>query len=522
MKWHLIQPALEAAECDVLIILDCCFAGQAARQPSYHKVELLAAAAMGLRTPGVSQQVPSFTQVLMTEMARIVDESGSVKVANLHRQMLKKQHKLQQQPIYVSLSDDESTSIVITPQLDNILTKESANSQAEAPASLLLQVSLFEPPTSTQKDQIVNWMTTESPNSISAVWVKKVILKAQNTRTLGEQLIQTRTGIQDSQAVFPIGAAPDLRRSLMLLSSTMEKPELAYQLDQEYSIRMTEERCEDIMYRIEDCMTTLDVSTMEDLVRKDEAEETGLSAKLALRLRLLDNTAPPDSSNYSRVNFSTPAIAKERFRQGFQGNIHVIVEYWYYTSEKVTSTTAPASVLLQIRKVATLHAIPKDEGFCSLLGRGYTHEYLHGERLGLIHQIPEDCVGLSHFLLSECFAFQPMVALEIRLRLAQKVSAAIVHYHSIGWLHKGLRSDSVVIFGKKALEMSTKDREGEDPPPHLKLAKPYIFGFDCSRPHEAESSLETDFSHERNIYRHPDRWGRPVPFQKKHDVYSLV
>ena len=52
--------------------------------------------------------------------------------------------------------------------------------------------------------------------------------------------------------------------------------------------------------------------------------------------------------------------------------------------------------------------------------------------------------------------------------------------------------------------------------------QPYLIGFDCSRPSEAETWSATDFNAENNMYRHPDRWGRPSRFERHHDIYALV
>ena len=43
------------------------------------------------------------------------------------------------------------------------------------------------------------------------------------------------------------------------------------------------------------------------------------------------------------------------------------------------------------------------------------------------------------------------------------------------------------------------------------------------RMQDAGTNLEADDSLERDLYRHPDRWGKPkVRFEKAHDVYALV
>ena len=57
----------------------------------------------------------------------------------------------------------------------------------------------------------------------------------------------------------------------------------------------------------------------------------------------------------------------------------------------------------------------------------------------------------------------------------------------------------------------------------IDISNPYLFGFEYMRMQDAGTNLEADDSLERDLYRHPDRWGKPkVRFEKAHDVYALV
>src|SRR6202000_610809 len=83
LDWYMIQPALVSSESDVLIVLDCCYAGQAARDRRMHrnKVLLLAAASMGQMVPGVGGQRKSFTQGLLSEMSLMLDQEAEVSIS---------------------------------------------------------------------------------------------------------------------------------------------------------------------------------------------------------------------------------------------------------------------------------------------------------------------------------------------------------------------------------------------------------------------------------------------------------
>jgi hypothetical protein len=83
------------------------------------------------------------------------------------------------------------------------------------------------------------------------------------------------------------------------------------------------------------------------------------------------------------------------------------------------------------------------------------------------------------------------------------------------WLHKSLRSDNVIFF---------RAAEG-----HVEYSKPYISGFDLSRPSEKEEVTEIAGDVQHDLYRHPhaqtaanrnftEPRGR---FKKSFDIYSL-
>lgn len=80
------------------------------------------------------------------------------------------------------------------------------------------------------------------------------------------------------------------------------------------------------------------------------------------------------------------------------------------------------------------------------------------------------------------------------------------------WLHKSLRSDNVIFF--------------RTPKGHIDYTKPYISGFDFSRPARKDEMTEIagdDVMH--NLYRHPlvqsTNTGERPRFKKSFDIYSL-
>ena len=96
----------------VLIILDCCFAANAARETSFGSAkELLAACSGESETPGVSNL--SFTSVLLEELRSF--GRSPFTVAMLYARLVTAKDKLKGTPVYVPLSEHGTHSITIAP-----------------------------------------------------------------------------------------------------------------------------------------------------------------------------------------------------------------------------------------------------------------------------------------------------------------------------------------------------------------------------------------------------------------------
>ena len=66
LKWSEVQPILECAPCDTLILLDCCFMESAGLDKATQTTELLAACGMETESGGVNNH--SFTRSLIDQL----------------------------------------------------------------------------------------------------------------------------------------------------------------------------------------------------------------------------------------------------------------------------------------------------------------------------------------------------------------------------------------------------------------------------------------------------------------------
>ena len=120
LNWTTIQPVLfDDADADVLILLDCCYAGSArfrAASTGRGTKEILAACSNRLPTTGVEYR--SFTSVLIDELKGAAAENrlrgDSLSVVELHSYM-HDNRKLQYQPIYAQVNRNRHHTISLIP-----------------------------------------------------------------------------------------------------------------------------------------------------------------------------------------------------------------------------------------------------------------------------------------------------------------------------------------------------------------------------------------------------------------------
>ncbi|KAN0103559.1 hypothetical protein V8E51_011872 [Hyaloscypha variabilis] len=95
-----------------------------------------------------------------------------------------------------------------------------------------------------------------------------------------------------------------------------------------------------------------------------------------------------------------------------------------------------------------------------------------------------------------------------RLALAQKLTRSIFFIHTVQFVHKNIRPETVIVF-----------REGNSD-----IGAPFLAGFENFRLEDGQTYKVGDDFWERNLYRHPSRQGVELEierYQMQHDIYSL-
>ena len=100
-----------------------------------------------------------------------------------------------------------------------------------------------------------------------------------------------------------------------------------------------------------------------------------------------------------------------------------------------------------------------------------------------------------------------------RFCIARSLAETLFQFHTVGWLHKSVRSENILLF--------SSDQQ-------IEYSRPYLVGFEFSRDVLDRSNIEQDGLLKHNIYRHPDRQGLPSdekdidrPFNLLYDIYAL-
>lgn len=135
---------------------------------------------------------------------------------------------------------------------------------------------------------------------------------------------------------------------------------------------------------------------------------------------------------------------------------------------------------------------------------------------GYAFRIPQDAQPgqipvTLHQLLTRATKPSDIPDLGERFDLAKALVSTVFEIHNIGWMHKNINSKNI-LFWPKANTRGEPD-----------LRRPYLMGFDISRPNQPGEVSEKPLSRpEDDLYRHPDYKGPNArSFQPSFDMYSV-
>jgi hypothetical protein len=187
-----------------------------------------------------------------------------------------------------------------------------------------------------------------------------------------------------------------------------------------------------------------------------------------------------------------------------------------FVEHKTISSASRWKLLKRVQHLAQVLHVPKDLGFRSLHCIGLSVDD-DASRVAFVFQLPalaaHDTISLKDMLSGTKGPKAPSVS--ARMNLAVQIAQSIRYFHTVGWMHKNLRSENVRFFAEDASSF-VEGGEGI-------LADPVLTGFPFARldaPDEVTDKPSVEPA--RDIYRHPGAlYGTAARYQPFMDLYSL-
>lgn len=375
--------------------------------------------------------------------------------------------------------------------------------------------------------QIADWLKTAPPDSVTAVNIEAVVLRA---RRLQDNLSNEAFPPGSLLGKLPLAEQQKILKELQGLNTTMSA---TASLAQDPLMQSDEQSIGDafqsINYRVSGLSDAVQTPVLLDLDSKDLAigptdqrimDTTGTTEAISLRSFLIREQAITESLELDFHSIRDLDSSK-RFGTSLLKSRQILAEFFNYFEDPETGEPYDET-FEQLKKMAAILCHSKRPSYHILPCVGYIHDKF-AHKFGLVFEPPLfSNLGKGPTMLHQIFDAEPVVPLGHRVRLAHALASALESFHRVGWVHKEIRSDNLAF-----MPLATIPDSGIPEPQALAgdvdLAAPWLFGFEYARAEAAGTRREEDHSIDNNLYRHPDRWGKPrVDFTKAHDVYSLV
>ena len=212
--------------------------------------------------------------------------------------------------------------------------------------------------------------------------------------------------------------------------------------------------------------------------------------------------------------------ASAELSDGLEQSVDVWIEWKTYVRENYEDAKgnivrgAPSNFTGRVRELVSLLSFHQPPELCMPMCLGYYDDYEDRERkarFGIIlakpHQVGKATTQRSLFTLLTSL---PTPSLTDRIKLSQKLTSCLLYLHTVGWIHKGFRSETITFF--------TNEDEQYD------FTRLLVSGFDHSRPDQEDTVTDSIKIRPRTeLYKHPLSQGK-VPREhgcKLFDIYAL-
>ncbi|KAF8854274.1 hypothetical protein BDZ45DRAFT_677072 [Acephala macrosclerotiorum] len=395
-------------------------------------------------------------------------------------------------------------------------------------------------------------LTMDEKLSVDDLDVPKTGLRRLFARMKPEFQNQTARRLQEENKVWRRlkWASIDKVGIEMLVNDIRRKIDKLYDLLQDDDQRFIKHGIEALLrHAVSQASESSDLSAIEQLlhpasISATDFEENSIKTALSLKKRrlMLDfgQKSHPNSarssnstlvaSNASSTSLSVPAISRKGSRKTATSRAQLswkLLERARHSKQDIQAremaTYDGLSVLVEwksvergvesklkhrIKSLATLLQDMDSSTFHSLSCVGYLKNPDTGD-YGYVFQPPNDhCEAFTS--LSQIMGNETLTpSLNDRFTLAIALTETVLQLHTSGWLHKGIRSENVLLF--------PDNKDSTD------IARAFLGGYEYARADNPSDMTESPaMQQESNLYRHPAllRANR-ASFQKAFDLYAL-
>lgn len=544
VDWSIIQPKFGHARADVLLLLDCCFAAQAARNIQKHavpaNVELLAACAMGRKSPPPGPS--SFTSHLMKQLRDSLAAGGPVRISDVALNLADRGNKYRETPIHFSGLRDGRSTVSLEPFQENPTDSKVRKRET---AWLTLRVSLRDVLSDSLISDIIQWLKARPSRKVTKLTVESVVQSTNDmSHFIHDEARARMPGPKFQQLPKPaqievLTAWNDLKSLITALATQLRSPS-PKELLRETRQGNDSHQAHDVspgplatLLDIEKRLLSLqgiiqrNIMALPDLRAKRESlieaiEDTtmqnlGFKPLLDRRLKAL---FPSNSIGFLRMDHKvvqrqdSPRALHSLVHEDLQDLGPVLVEYKTYEKSEMQSLRIQQIALERMeQRINVLAELLQTQGSSDLHTLKCIHWFHEPDeaRFGLVFDYPTEYDGMISLRdLSSRRTQKQRPTLAQRFSIVKSVGDALLKWHiSADWVHQGIASHNIYFF-------KSKQRTSFD------FSSPYIFGYEFSRPSDGISLLNSVEDFEQNVYRHPNRQGLPSEYQKKkHDLYSF-
>ncbi|KAK4205083.1 hypothetical protein QBC40DRAFT_65783 [Triangularia verruculosa] len=489
VEWSLIQDHIRAinSKTDILLLLDCCYAAQAARdrENKRGRLEIIAAAGMGVKTPGPGPR--SFTTALIKQMEKAIEEKGSVVVQELHFRLCPPSVGLFATPVHIGFHGEHSI------RLEPLAPQSDSTSDEDAKTFLQLLIKINEELSPGCMEKIGRWIgTSEVPRIVSGL--KMTLARTERIHHAvqyfrgGQKRFAREINTVDKNEIV---TAWETVRSLLQQYQTQYRPN-----KRQNTGRFLEELEADnnevialLQRHILAGTATEGNEALEEAINDENLTALGLNGPLQVFKIARDNIPMEEADGH----WSESAIREKKF-------------YGPYVDPKDLPVVGE-----RIKVLAHILNAADCGGFHALKCTGWSHQPLE-HCYTLDFELPQGVHEAQYVTLQDVIQkikghLRP--SLDERMKIAFALAKAVENWHAVGWLHQGISSQNVIFFHKPGTA-------------RIDYTTPFLHGFDFARPGSDPSVGRAASSIEFNVYRHPDRQGTVQRGHLvKHDVYSL-